>query len=107
MLVSQVGSIVNFSLMYFLAPTAGSSGAATGFISTLFSDRILRSWGAPGVVSPQTLLTAFHPLAPLLSFTADALNSLHPPPSLQFAWQDRSKQHQTAADCLVQHFSAE
>ncbi|KAK9818885.1 hypothetical protein WJX74_007678 [Apatococcus lobatus] len=42
-----VGSIVNFSLMYFLAPTAGSSAAATGLISTLFSDRILRSWGAP------------------------------------------------------------
>ena len=62
MLVLQVGSIVNFSLMYFLAPTAGSSAAATGFISTLFSDRILRSWGAPGVLSPQIVLTAFYPV---------------------------------------------
>ena len=47
-MLMQVGSIVNFSLMYFLAPTVGTSAAAGGLIQTLFSDRILRAWGAPG-----------------------------------------------------------
>ena len=44
----QVGSIVNLSLMYLLAPTAASSaGKSLNFIEKLFSDQILRSWGAP------------------------------------------------------------
>lgn len=45
-----VGSIVNFSLMYLLAPTASAAaaGASTGLISRIFSEQILTSWGAPG-----------------------------------------------------------
>ena len=44
----QVGSIVNLSLMYLLAPTAATAaGKSMGFIERLFSDQILRSWGAP------------------------------------------------------------
>lgn len=46
----QVGSILNFSLMYFLAPTTAgvAGGAAAGsFMQRLFSDVYLRSWGAP------------------------------------------------------------
>jgi hypothetical protein len=50
-----VGSVVNFSLMYLLAPTAGAAavgGAAAGaqlpFLQRLLSDHYLRLWGAPG-----------------------------------------------------------
>lgn len=46
-----VGSIMNFSLMYLLAPTAAAAagGAASmGLIQRLLSDDLLRSWGAPG-----------------------------------------------------------
>ena len=45
-----VGSIVNFSLMYLLAPT-GPAGAAAGggLLARIFSEQILTSWGAPGV----------------------------------------------------------
>ncbi|KAK9809718.1 hypothetical protein WJX73_009349 [Symbiochloris irregularis] len=42
-----VGSILNFSLMYFLAPTTGGA-AAGGLLQRLFSDLYLRRWGAPG-----------------------------------------------------------
>lgn len=43
-----VGSIVNLSLMYLLAPTAATAaGKSMGFVERLFSDQILRSWGAP------------------------------------------------------------
>ena len=41
-----VGSIVNFSLMYLLAPTASAS-ASTGFIAKFFGDHYMRLWGAP------------------------------------------------------------
>lgn len=44
----QVGSILNFSLMYFLAPTAGASAAGANILQKLFSEQTLRSWGAPG-----------------------------------------------------------
>ena len=44
----QVGSIVNLSLMYLLAPTASSTaGKSLGFVQRLFSDQILQAWGAP------------------------------------------------------------
>jgi hypothetical protein len=44
-----VGSIMNFSLMYLLAPT-GSAAASTGggFISRALSEQTLKGWGAPG-----------------------------------------------------------
>ncbi len=39
---------MNLSLMYLLAPTAATAaGKSMGFIERLFSDQILRSWGAP------------------------------------------------------------
>lgn len=41
-----VGSIVNFSLMYLLAPTVSAS-ASTGFIAKFFGDHYMRLWGAP------------------------------------------------------------
>jgi hypothetical protein len=50
----QVGSIVNFSLMYLLAPTAATAsaaGAAAGsssLLARLLSDDLLLKWGAPG-----------------------------------------------------------
>jgi hypothetical protein len=45
----QVGSLVNFALMYLLAPVAATSGAASGgLIASLFSEKVLISWGAPG-----------------------------------------------------------
>jgi hypothetical protein len=57
-----VGSVVNFSLMYLLAPTAAAGAAAAGagaaaaaasgaqlpFLQRLLSDHYLRMWGAPG-----------------------------------------------------------
>lgn len=45
----QVGSILNFSLMYFLAPTATVAGgaAAGGLVQRLLGDHYLRKWGAP------------------------------------------------------------
>lgn len=42
-----VGSIVNFSLMYLLAPTAAASGASAGFVGKFFGDYYMRLWGAP------------------------------------------------------------
>lgn len=44
-----VGSIVNFALMYLLAPTApaGAAAASTGIISKIFGDHVLKSLGAP------------------------------------------------------------
>lgn len=41
-----VGSIVNFSLMYLLAPTASAS-ASSGFIGKFFGDHYMRLWAAP------------------------------------------------------------
>lgn len=41
-----VGSIVNFSLMYLLAPTASAAGS-TGFIAKFFGDYYMRKWAAP------------------------------------------------------------
>ena len=55
----QVGSIVNFSLMYFLAPTAGASAAGMNLLQRLFSEQTLLAWGAPGAppacLPPQSL----------------------------------------------------
>lgn len=45
-----VGSIVNFALMYLLAPTgAGGTAAGASLVTKLFSDHYLKAWGAPGV----------------------------------------------------------
>jgi hypothetical protein len=51
----QVGSIVNFSLMYLLAPTAaaaagvgGTAVASQSLIVRALSDEFLVKWGAPG-----------------------------------------------------------
>lgn len=51
----QVGSIVNFSLMYLLAPTAaaaagagGAAAASQSLLVRLLSDEFLVKWGAPG-----------------------------------------------------------
>jgi hypothetical protein len=51
----QVGSIVNFSLMYLLAPTAaaaagvgGAAVASQSLIVRALSDEFLVKWGAPG-----------------------------------------------------------
>lgn len=46
-----VGSIINFALMWLLAPTASAAagGAASmGFAQRLFTDHYLAAWGAPG-----------------------------------------------------------
>ncbi|CAD7704806.1 unnamed protein product [Ostreobium quekettii] len=45
-----VGSILNFSLMYLLAsiPATGSGVPKLNMLQKLFSDQILKSWGAPG-----------------------------------------------------------
>lgn len=43
-----VGSIMNFSLMYLLAPTGRSSAAAASGLAKLFDARTLTSMGAPG-----------------------------------------------------------
>lgn len=45
-----VGSIVNFALMYLLAPTGAAAGAAAGtnFVAKLFSEQTLLGMGAPG-----------------------------------------------------------
>ena len=45
----QVGSIVNFALMYLLAPVAASGGAAKqlGLVQKVFGDHYLAKWGAP------------------------------------------------------------
>lgn len=45
-----MGSILNFSLMYFLAPTAGASAACANLLQKLFSEQTLRAWGAPGMI---------------------------------------------------------
>ena len=51
-----VGSIMNFSLMYLLAPT-GATAAAAGqsFLSKALGDTFLKGWGAPGKVLFQYL----------------------------------------------------
>ncbi|KAI8475234.1 MAG: hypothetical protein J3K34DRAFT_405046 [Monoraphidium minutum] len=44
-----VGSVINFSLMYLLAPTAGAAAAGGGsMVQRLLSDEFLKKWGAPG-----------------------------------------------------------
>ncbi|KXZ55646.1 hypothetical protein GPECTOR_2g1196 [Gonium pectorale] len=45
-----VGSIMNFTIMYLLAPTAGAaaSAAATPLVARLIGDYYLKLWGAPG-----------------------------------------------------------
>jgi hypothetical protein len=42
-----VGSIINFSLMWFLAPTASAGSASASFTSKFFGDYFLRKMGAP------------------------------------------------------------
>ena len=42
-----VGSIINFSLMWFLAPTASAGSASASFTSKFFGDFFLRKLGAP------------------------------------------------------------
>jgi hypothetical protein len=46
----QVGSIVNFALMYLLAPTAAAAGGAAGqsLLVRALSEEFLVKWGAPG-----------------------------------------------------------
>ena len=46
----QVGSILNFSLMYLLAPTAGAAAGGGGLLQRIFSEQTLLGWGAPGAV---------------------------------------------------------
>ncbi len=46
----QVGSILNFSLMYFLAPTAGAKVLGANLLQKLFSEQTLLAWGAPGLL---------------------------------------------------------
>ncbi len=46
---AQVGSIVNFSLMYFLAPTVGASAVGANLLQKLFSEQTLQALGAPGL----------------------------------------------------------
>lgn len=41
---------MNFSLMYFLAPTAGTTAAGANLLQKLFSEQTLLAWGAPGTV---------------------------------------------------------
>ena len=47
---AQVGSILNFSLMYLLAPTAGAAAGGGGLLQRIFSEQTLLGWGAPGAV---------------------------------------------------------
>ncbi|EFN54829.1 hypothetical protein CHLNCDRAFT_23974, partial [Chlorella variabilis] len=44
-----VGSIVNFALMYLLAPVASASGAGAqlGLVQKVFGEHYLRAWAAP------------------------------------------------------------
>lgn len=46
----QVGSIINFSLMYLLAPTAAVAGSSAGqsLVAKFFSENTLKAMGAPG-----------------------------------------------------------
>ena len=41
---------MNFSLMYFLAPTAGAKAIGANLLQKLFSEQTLLAWGAPGVL---------------------------------------------------------
>eukprot|EP01026_Neomeris_dumetosa_P062178 TRINITY_DN58764_c0_g1_i9.p1 TRINITY_DN58764_c0_g1~~TRINITY_DN58764_c0_g1_i9.p1 ORF type:complete len:287 (-),score=39.50 TRINITY_DN58764_c0_g1_i9:297-1100(-) len=43
-----VGSIMNFSLLYLLAPTAASLGGGGSFLQKMFSEQTLKNWGVPG-----------------------------------------------------------
>lgn len=43
-----VGSIMNFTIMYLLAPTAAVSAASAPLLSRLIGDYYLKKWGAPG-----------------------------------------------------------
>ncbi len=50
----QVGSIVNFSLMYLLAPVASAAGAGAklGLVQKIFGEHYLAKWGAPSECRP-------------------------------------------------------
>ena len=52
---------MNFSLMYFLAPTAGTTAAGANLLQKLFSEQTLLAWGAPGTVvqGPEVTASAF------------------------------------------------
>eukprot|EP01023_Acetabularia_acetabulum_P023641 TRINITY_DN23063_c0_g1_i1.p1 TRINITY_DN23063_c0_g1~~TRINITY_DN23063_c0_g1_i1.p1 ORF type:complete len:324 (-),score=57.29 TRINITY_DN23063_c0_g1_i1:508-1479(-) len=43
-----VGSIMNFSLLYLLAPTLASLGGGGTLIQKMFSEQTLKNWGVPG-----------------------------------------------------------
>eukprot|EP01024_Parvocaulis_polyphysoides_P044311 TRINITY_DN40802_c0_g2_i1.p1 TRINITY_DN40802_c0_g2~~TRINITY_DN40802_c0_g2_i1.p1 ORF type:complete len:368 (-),score=46.38 TRINITY_DN40802_c0_g2_i1:1305-2255(-) len=43
-----VGSIMNFSLLYLLAPTLASLGGGGSLIQKMFSEQTLKNWGIPG-----------------------------------------------------------
>ena len=62
----QVGSIVNFSLMYLLASLPATSAAAQsgGLVQKIFSEQTLRAWGAP----------AGHMFQPGFPFSARVVN---------------------------------
>lgn len=62
-----VGSIINFSLMWFLAPTASAGSATASFTSKFFGDFFLRKWGAP----------AGHMFEPGFSMAARATNFMY------------------------------
>jgi hypothetical protein len=74
----QVGSILNFSLMYILAPTTGGV-AATSQLSRIISGATLTAWGAPSIPPPPPLsflLLAIHWLPlPVLSTHSSASNN--------------------------------
>lgn len=62
LLNQQVGSLLNFSLMYLLAPTAGGAAAASsGFVARAISGETLRALGAPGTLPSGNHL---HPMRP-------------------------------------------
>jgi hypothetical protein len=54
----QVGSIMNFSLMYLLAKTPASAATAGSgnIIARLFDENTLKSMGAPGTLNLSTPL---------------------------------------------------
>ena len=48
-LSGQVGSILNFTVMFTLAPTAATTASAGGnFVQKAMGDHFLKGWGAPG-----------------------------------------------------------
>lgn len=59
-----VGSIMNFSLMYLLAPTAAAAGGAAAGGSLLqraLSEQTLKNWGCPGELAPWSVRLAARP----------------------------------------------